>query len=195
MQEKELVKLSQEGNTEAFSALVAMHKTKIFNLAFGLTRDREVSDDLTQDVFIKAWTSLGSFRGRSEFGTWLYRIAVNRVRDEQRKRKRAWKEVSLEETGERAAEPSADPSPEEAERIEEEKRALVREAIATLPKKHQVVLALRDIEGLSYEEISSVLKLPPGTVESRLHRARKKLREKLEPFLIEEGGRHEVQRG
>jgi RNA polymerase sigma-70 factor (ECF subfamily) len=195
MQEKELVRLSQEGNKEAFSALVAMYKMKIFNLVFGLTRDREVSDDLTQDVFIKAWTSLASFRGESGFGTWLYRITVNRVKDEQRKKKRIWKEVSLEEIGERAAEPSVDPSPEEKERNEEERRALVHKALGVLPRKHQVVLALRDIEGLSYEEISSALKLPPGTVESRLHRARKKLREKLEPFLIEEGGRHEVQRG
>jgi len=175
--------------------LVNMYKAKIFNLAFGLTRDREVADDLTQDVFIKAWTSLGSFRGEAGFGTWLYRIAVNRIKDELRKKKHAWKEVSLEVIGERAAEAAADPPTEEKEKIEEEKRALVHKALAVLPRKHQVILGLREIEGLSYEEISSVLKLSPGTVESRLHRARKKLREKLHSFLIEEGGRHEVQRG
>jgi len=195
MQEKELVRLSREGNKEAFSALVEMYKTKIFNLAFGMTRDREVSDDVAQDVFLKAWMALGSFRGESGFGTWLYRIAVNRVKDELRKRKHSWREVPLEKTGERGIEASTDPSPEEKEHIEEERRSLVHKALAALPRKHQVILGLREIEGLSYEEISSVLKLSPGTVESRLHRARKKLREKLAPLLSEEGGGHEMQRG
>jgi len=103
--------------------------------------------------------------------------------------------VPLEKTGERGIEGSSGPLPEEKERIEEERRSLVRKALAALPRKHQVILGLREIEGLSYEEISSVLKLSPGTVESRLHRARKKLRERLAPLLSQEGCGHEMQRG
>jgi RNA polymerase sigma-70 factor (ECF subfamily) len=88
MEEKELVRLSREGKEEAFGELVKKYRIKVFNLAFSLTRDRDVADDLAQEAFIKAYYALPKFQSRSGFGTWLYRIAINHVRDYLRKKSR-----------------------------------------------------------------------------------------------------------
>ncbi|MGD0783270.1 MAG: sigma-70 family RNA polymerase sigma factor, partial [Candidatus Aminicenantales bacterium] len=122
----------------------------------------------------------------SEFGTWLYRIAVNHIKDHLRKIGRR-REVSLQEIaeGRLAAE---DPAPgREAERLAEERRAAVHKALRMLPPKYGVILTLRDVRGLSYEEIAAILKISPGTVDSRLFRARRQLRKKMAPFLTLEG--------
>ena len=188
MEDRKLIELAQEGNEESFSELVRRYQSKVFSMALNFTRDRETADDLSQEIFLKAYLALPKFRFKSEFGTWLYRVALNHVRDFLRKKGRI-KEVSLEEIGEISV---SDEGIEkrEKEREEERTKRLLRASVETLPPKYRIVLTLRDIQGLAYDEISRVLKVSPGTVDSRLHRARKMLRKKLLPRLSLEGGFH-----
>lgn len=191
MEEKDLVRLSKEGDEEAFSALVKKYKTKVFSLAFSLTRNHEIADDLAQEAFIKAYFALPKFRLNSEFGTWLYRITVNHVKDYLRKKGRIRKMI-LENIKEISFIQEDETVRKGKEHAEEQRRKLVHQAIHTLPEKHQIILSLRDIQGFSYGEIAKILKIFPGTVDSRLHRARKMLRKKLAPFLSQKGGNHEM---
>ncbi len=190
MDEKELIRRSQAGDGDAFGVLVERYKSKVFGLAYGFTRDRVAADDLAQEVFIKVYLSLSKFQAKSEFGTWLYRVAVNQIKDYLRKNKRWMKDIPLEEAGERVL-ASSDLGPEE-QRLQEGEREIVQVALARLPEKYRVILTLRDIDGLAYEDISGILNLSAGTVDSRLHRARRKLREKLAGRLTRQGGEHGV---
>ncbi|MGD2245298.1 MAG: sigma-70 family RNA polymerase sigma factor [Candidatus Aminicenantes bacterium] len=191
MEEKELVRLSREGSEKAFAELVKKYRIKVFNLAFSLTRDRDVADDLAQEVFIKAYYALPRFQSKSGFGTWLYRIAINHVRDFLRKKSRMI-QISIENIKESSILQEDKTMKEEKESTEEQRKQLVHQSIRSLPEKHQVILSLRDIQGFSYEEISKILKISPGTVDSRIHRARKMLRKKLAPFFSRKGGEHEL---
>jgi RNA polymerase sigma-70 factor (ECF subfamily) len=191
MEEKELVRQSKEGNEEAFASLVKKYKTKVFNLAWSLTRDRETADDLAQEVFIKAYLALPKFQFKSEFGTWLYRITVNQVKDYLRKKSKMSK-MLLAKTKEIPLVQENEMIKKEKEQISEQRRKFVHQCLQTIPEKYKVILSLRDIQGYSYEEITKILKISPGTVDSRLHRARKMLRKKLAPFFIQKGGNHEM---
>ena len=191
MEEKELVRRSQEGDEEAFGELVNKYKTKVFHLAYSLTHDQQTADDLAQEVFIKAYFALKRFKGQSEFGTWVYRIAVNHCRDFLRKKSRM-SQISFEDVQAKIAIKDDEMFPEEREKEAEERRRLMYEAIETLPDRYRVILSLRDIQGYSYDEITKILSLSPGTVDSRLHRARKMLRKKLEPYFSQQGGGHEL---
>ena len=191
MEENRLVEQSKQGDEEAFGVLVKKYKTKVFNLAYSFTKDRETADDLAQEVFIKVYYALEKFKFKSGFGTWLYRIAVNHLKDHLRKHAKE-RHISLEALG---REPSLSEDEikkkEKAQEVADRKK-LLYQALRSLPEKYQVILSLRDIQGHSYEEIAGILKLSPGTVDSRLHRARKMLRKKIEPFLSQEGGNHEM---
>jgi RNA polymerase sigma-70 factor (ECF subfamily) len=191
MEEKELVRLSKEGNEEAFASLVKKYKTKVFNLAWSLTHDRETADDLAQEAFIKAYVALPKFQFKSEFGTWLYRITINHTKDYLRKKSKMSK-MLFEKMKEMPLVQESEMMKKEKEQINEQRRKFVRQCLQTIPEKYQIILSLRDIQGFSYEEITKVLKLSPGTVDSRLHRARKMLRKKLAPFFIQKGGNHEM---
>ncbi len=186
MEEKELIRRSQSGDGDAFGVLIERYKGKVFSLAYGFTRDRAAADDLAQEIFIKAYFSLPRFKARSEFGTWLYRIAVNHAKDHLRKIRSRSRDVSIEDIGEQRLAP-VDKSQEDVQTTEE-RRALVLAALERLPDKYQIILTLRDIEGMSYEDISRILDLSPGTVDSRLHRARQKLRQRLTSSLNLPGG-------
>ena len=178
MEERDLVRRSQEGDKSAFALLVRRYNTKVCSLAYSFTRDAVLADDLAQDIFLKAWFGLARFKGRSEFGTWLYRIAVNRIKDHLRRRATS-REVPLDRASvEVRAIGTGQPGENEAE-DREQRTALVRRCLAGLPEKFRIILTLRDIEGLSYEELSRTLGLSAGTVDSRLFRARKLLREKV----------------
>lgn len=191
MEEKELVESSKEGNQEAFAALVEKYKTKVFYLAFSFTRDHEMADDLAQEVFIKAYCALPKFRFKSEFGTWLYRITVNHVKDFLRKKSRLSKMV-LESILENQLFQEDEIARKEKEQVSSQRKKLVHQCLQTLPEKYRVILTLRDIQGFSYQRITEILKISPGTVDSRLHRARKMLRKKLAPFLSQKGGNYEM---
>jgi RNA polymerase sigma-70 factor (ECF subfamily) len=191
MEESRLVERSQQGDEEAFGALVKKYKTKVFNLAYSFTRERETADDLAQEVFIKAYYALEKFQFKSGFGTWLYRIAVNHIKDHLRKHGKE-RHISLEALG---REPSQlENEFQKKERVQEasDRKKILYRALRSLPEKHQIILTLRDIQGHSYEEIADILKLSPGTVDSRLHRARAMLRKKIAPFLYQEGGNREM---
>jgi len=182
MEDRELIEKSREGDEEAFGMLVKKYEKKVFNLICSLTRNPDLADDLAQDVFIKAYLALNKFQHRSEFGTWLYRIAVNHTKDFLRK-KSSMPHVSFDTIEQTTILQEDETLKREAEQSEEQRRQTVFKALETLPEKHRMIINLRDVQGFSYEEIARILSVRPGTVDSRLHRARKLLRKKLEPLL------------
>lgn len=183
MEEKDLVRLSQQGDKESFGLLFKKYEAKVHNLAFQFTRNNAVADDLTQEIFIKAYFGLPKFRGQSEFGTWLYRIGVNHIKDYLRKKPRELPLVVVPEDPSGQAEAQA----REQEALDtERRRTLVRACLQGLPPKQRIILTLRDIQGMSYEEIARTLKISPGTVDSRLFRARRLLRKRVNAHLEKE---------
>jgi RNA polymerase sigma-70 factor (ECF subfamily) len=186
MDDKILVESARRGDRGAFETLVKRYEAKVYHLAYGFVQDPATADDLAQDIFVKIYCNLAKFKFESEFGTWLYRVAVNHIKDHLRKIGRR-KEVSLN-AFEDSRLGAHDPGPErEAERLNEERRTAIHKALLTLPPKYSVILTLRDVRGLAYEEIAGVLKISPGTVDSRLHRARRLLRKKMAPALHSSG--------
>ena len=183
MEDKELVRLSQQGDKESFGLLVKKYETKVYSLAFQFTRNAAVSEDLAQEIFIKAYFGLPKFKGESEFGTWIYRIGVNHIKDFLRKKP---KELSLEIVPEDKSARADARAEEQDVRANEQRRAVVMARLQDLPLKYRVILTLRDIEGLSYDEIAKTLKISAGTVDSRLFRARQSLRQRVNAFLDKE---------
>ncbi|MFO7981689.1 MAG: sigma-70 family RNA polymerase sigma factor [Candidatus Aminicenantes bacterium] len=177
MEEKELVQSAQKEDKDSFGILVERYRNKMFYLAYSMTNNRETADDLAQEVFIKAYRALPRFNLESKFSTWLYRIAINTIKDFHRKESGIEK-VSLDQ---RTDVPDAKNFKGEEEK--QEKLKLIRENINKLPEKHRIILTLRDVQGKSYSEIADILKIAPGTVDSRLFRARKKLRKVMAPYL------------
>ena len=194
MEEEQLVRLAQEGSPAAFEELVTKYQPKVFSMALSFTRNREAADDLAQEIFLKAYLALPRFHGKSEFGTWLYRISVNHIKDFLRKKGRA-KEVSLDDVPEVSFSDREQTEKAQEERETEARRTLVQRFVQSLPEKYRVIVTLRDIQGLAYEDISRILRLSPGTVDSRLHRARRMLRLRLAPYLTAEGGANELSQG
>ena len=146
MEEKQLVRLAQDGSPAAFEELVAKYQPKVFSMALSFTRNREAADDLAQEVFLKAYLALPRFHGKSEFGTWLYRISVNHIKDFLRKKGRA-KEVSLDDVREVSFSDREQTEKAEQERETESRRTLVQRFVQGLPEKYRVILTLRDIQG------------------------------------------------
>lgn len=177
MKEKDLVHKAQSGSEEAFAALVKKYRIKMFNLAYSLTHSQEAADDLAQDIFIKAYISLPKFQHKSEFGTWLYRIGVNTIKDHLRKESRA-KIIPYDENLAGHAPQVDELAQREKEQEDTDRKQALYAAIRSLPEKYRIILTLRDIQGYPYGEIVKILKISPGTVDSRLHRARKMLRKK-----------------
>ena len=178
MEEKELVCLAQAGAAEAFGILVQKHETKVYTLTLRMTRNPEDARDLAQESFLLAYRKLSTFRMESSFSTWICRLAANLCIDFLRKEKRrrdrfiqvGWNE-NLQIT-DQWAEPQV-----KVERMEQ--RRALEKGIEKLSEEHRRILLLREVGGLSYEEIGAVLKLAPGTVKSRLARARCSLRDIL----------------
>jgi RNA polymerase sigma-70 factor (ECF subfamily) len=173
----------------AFDEIVQQHKNRIYHYVCRMTHDSPEAEDLTQEVFIKAYQSLSTIRQEAAVDTWLYRIATNLVIDRFRRRKRgplAWLPWSGEdEEGDPLAEvPATDRSSNPAAVAElTELQARVHQAIATLPPKLRSAVVLHDMEGLSYEEVAAVVGCPVGTVKSRLFNGRNLLRRKLACYV------------
>jgi RNA polymerase sigma-70 factor, ECF subfamily len=162
-----LIKTFQEGDKDAFSILVNRYNEKVRNLIFRILSEVSIVDDLSQDVFIKVYESLNYFRFESSFYTWLYRITVNKCRDEIRKRK-VRKFTSLDfifSNGVEMKHPD-----DQYDRIESD--LLVSEALSKLSSKQREIIILKDLNDLSYQEIGEILNCEIGTVKSRLSRAR-----------------------
>jgi len=184
--ERLLIERCRAGDIEAFEPLVEKYRQRVWRLAFQVLRDREEAWDCAQDAFVRAFQSLASFRGQSAFYTWLFRIAMNVATDRLRSRgaqARAFgtQAIPAEEWERTAPDPEA--RPDEAA-LGAERRERISQALDTLPPNARAIIMLSDVEGLSYREIASVLNCPIGTVMSRLHNARKRLRSALGPMLL-----------
>jgi RNA polymerase sigma-70 factor (ECF subfamily) len=183
--ESGLVDLCRRGDPEAFARLVSLHERMVYNLAARLLGDAEEARDLSQEVFLLVYRTLGRFEGKSSLKTWIYRIVVNQCRNRQRwwRRRRRERSCPLEDVTPsdeaRMAVSAGSRSPfDELERREQSGR--VQAALARISFDHRAVLLLREVEGLSCEEIAAALHVPSGTVKSRLSRARDGLRAALQ---------------
>ena len=178
-----MIQRLQKGDREAFNELVVQYEKQIINIAYGMLSDREDALDAAQEVFIKVYKNISSFKGQSSLTTWIYRITANVCNDILRKRQRSAKTISLypsdDDDDNRQGEiADTSPTPEAVLEQSEAQRA-VREGIASLSDDFRTVITLCDIEGCSYEKASQILGLPQGTIKSRLNRARNALRKKL----------------
>lgn len=180
MTEQELVSRAKQGDQEAFSELVEANQNRIYTLALRMTGSPEDGADLAQEAFLRAWRSLPSFQGESNFSTWLYRLTSNLCIDflrREKRRKAVTAAVPLD--GEENSPPAQVPDHRftpESELERRELRAAVDRGLAKLSDDHRQVLVLRELEGLSYVEIAGRLELEEGTVKSRIARARLALR-------------------
>lgn len=163
-----------EGDENAFKTLVKRHKEKVRHIIYLTLGSTDSVDDIAQDVFITVYRSLSKFRFESQFTTWIYRITVNKCKDHLRRTKIRSIFTSVRED---EVDPSYTPSHEDRDVSE-----IVRGAIAKLPEKLRVPLMLKDLEGMSYQEIAETINCEIGTVKSRIFRAREGLREILKPF-------------
>lgn len=178
----ELVERFQQGNELSFQLLVERYQNRIRNLVYSIFRDHALADDIAQEVFIKAYRALPSFRYESSFYTWLYRIAINKSRDEMRHRK-LQRFFSLEQLDEGAeAEIQARIATQPRNTDDQEIVAL---GLKLVPEPFKSAVILRDIEGMPYEEIAEILQCELGTVKSRIARGRAMLRKALKPLLEE----------
>jgi RNA polymerase sigma-70 factor (ECF subfamily) len=182
----ELVKRAQRGERGAFDLLVLRYQHKVVKLVARLLRDPTEAEDVAQEAFVKAYRALASFRGDSAFYTWLYRIAVNTARNAMasRQRRPLDYEADLSETEQSAvASRMSHSDTPEATVLSDEIHATVNRAVADLPEDLRTAIILREIEGLSYEEIAAAMDCPVGTVRSRIFRAREAIDRNLKPLL------------
>lgn len=190
-QEAQIVRRVLEGDVNAFETLVVEYEKNVYAITQRMTGNPEDAADMTQETFIKAYNSLSAFRGDSKFSVWLYRIATNVCLDFLRSRGRK-PTVSLsveDEDGEETQMEISDESHSPERLLERDlTRDAVRRGLKALAPEYRQILLLREIQGLSYEEISEALSLEVGTVKSRIFRARKRLC----AFLIEDGNIPEV---
>jgi RNA polymerase sigma-70 factor (ECF subfamily) len=176
----------KQGEAAAFEELVAERSGEIYGLLFRLTENSEEARDLTQETFLRAFQSIGSFRGEADLRTWIYRIAINQARNRWRWWRRRSREttVSLDATngqsgqtiGAMLAESANNP---EQNTLAHERELALRAALQKVGRAYRETLILRDIEGFTYEEIATTLEINVGTVKSRLARGRQELRQKL----------------
>lgn len=175
-EEQILVMRAQRGEQDAFRVLVERYQKLVYTLALRMLNVPADAEDAAQEAFLSAWKALPRFRMDAKFSTWLYRLTVNAATDVLRRRRKEPDSLDDAERPVQAAD-STDTPEEAAQRTE--RRAMVRRAIGALSESHRQILLLREVAGLSYEEIGAALELSPGTVRSRLARARKELREEL----------------
>jgi RNA polymerase sigma-70 factor (ECF subfamily) len=166
VQEQDLVRRAKAGSREAFGQLVSRFQLPVYRVVRGILSDPSASEDVAQEVFLKAFAGLARFRGEAGIFTWLYRIAVNEAL--RARKQRGFVDLdAVAEVEAPAPEPDAEPAPT---------LATLEALLKKLPDDFRAIVVLRDLEGLSYTEISETLEIPLGTVESRLFRARQELR-------------------
>ena len=182
----ELIREAQADSHAAFETLVRRYAERAYRAAYRVVRDQQAAEEVLQEALIKAYRALPRFEARSSFYTWLYRITVNLALDRRRRGKRApaveWDDTIAHEIDPRACARASRRIPR-SRSLRLEVRELVAEGIQTLPDGQREVLLLREVDGLSYEEIAETMQISKGTVMSRLHYARKKMM----AFLVERG--------
>ncbi len=186
LKDSALIKAFQAGDPAVFDELVHRHKDSVFNLCYRFLGDHQEANDSAQEIFIKVYRSLKKFRFKSSFSTWLYRIAVNtcknRIKSLEYRLKKRTKRLDNHEmgTGSNLSDELVDESQSPMLELEKKERSrIVQQAISTLSETKRSVILLRDIEGLTYDEIADVTGLNLGTVKSKLARARADLRNRL----------------
>lgn len=185
--DQELVERAQKGDKRAFELLVIKYQRKVARLLSRMVRDAAEVEDISQEAFIKAYRALPGFRGESAFYTWLYRIAVNTAKNHLVARGRR-APTSTQFDNEEAegfddAESLRDNSTPDAELQSKQIAQAVNQAVDALPEELRTAITLREIDGLSYEEIAQMMDCPIGTVRSRIFRAREAIAEKIRPML------------
>jgi RNA polymerase sigma-70 factor (ECF subfamily) len=198
-----LVARARSGDREAYRVLVERYQRRVFHLAYSLVRNREDAADISQEVFVKVYLRLDTFKGDSNFATWLFRIASNLAIDLIRRRgtnapvefeegAAATLEGSELHGSGIAAQLEANP---QRHTLRRELREKLEEALSRLPEKHRAILLLREVEGLSYEQIAEALEIPAGTVMSRLFHARAKMQKLLSDYVVVEERKGGVNEG
>ena len=183
----QLVTASKGGDQDAFSLLVQRYQRRVFNLVLRMLQDYEEASETTQEAFLAAWQGLPAFRGEARFSTWLYRIAYNCALKQLELRKR---DRTLQQAlqAEQALESSGEA--QKMAHIEAlDSQELVHEQLSQLPAKYRIVLVLRHLQDMTYEEMAEVLTMPIGTIKTHLFRARNLLKERLQVF---EHGQHQT---
>ena len=184
-----LVEQVRQGDRRAFRLLVERHRERIYRVALGMLRSPDDALDAVQEVFIRVHGRLAEFKGESAFGTWLVRVTVNYCIDRQRRQKTWDARFVVDNEWEGVSEEGP-----EHQLMNAQVGAALQRALAELGEEHRTAIQLREVNGLSYEEIAEVMNCPKGTVMSRLHHARKKLQLALRPFLEEAGERDLAER-
>jgi len=186
-----LVERAQAGDARAYELLVIKYQRRIERLAGHMARDPHLAQDIAQETFLQAWRALPGFRGEAQFFTWLYRIALNTAKKALMARKRDWTltQAALDdETFSPQGEPSTHASPE-SELAAREIAETVHAAMQALSADLREAITLREIEGMSYEEIAEAMNCPVGTVRSRIFRAREAISAKVKPLLSHQTGK------
>lgn len=176
-----LIASARDGDMEAFHELVERHQTALFNIVLRTVKDSAIAEDVTQDAFVRAWRSLGQFRGGNVRG-WLMRIAVNRAYDTLRSQKRRPADsLDAMEYEPRAQWSAGGMTPERPEGHAERRELseVLEQLLAKLPDDQRTAMLLVDLEGFSYDEAAGIMAVAPGTIKSRISRARARLREEM----------------
>lgn len=181
-EDMQLVVASQAGDQDAFAQLVQLHQRRVFNLIFRMLHDYDEANEVTQETFLAAWQGLPSFRGDARFSTWLYRIAYNCCLKQLENRKRDKVLQAFIQQEEQLLQQDNRDAQMSAELESRGNQALVREYLFQLPAKYRIVLILRHLQDMTYEEMAEILTVPIGTIKTHLFRARHLLRERLEAF-------------
>ena len=184
-----VIERASNGDGDAFETLIRKHQASVFTLAYRMLGNRAEAEEMAQEIFFKAFRALKRFERRSRFSTWLYSIATNHCLNQLESRRRRPRLQELNRSARKEGTPGplldqiADPTPGADQALEQaDLQRQVQEQLLTLTPAHRSILVLRDIQGLAYEEIGEILSLEPGTVRSRLHRARMELKERLKPY-------------
>lgn len=187
--DRDLVLACQHREPQAFEELVKRHQRTVYGLLYQLAPDWEDTSDLAQEVFIRVWRNINNLRNPASFRSWLTQIVTNLFYDELRKRPRKLPTVSMDEgldddesDGLTRDIPDSSAIPEE-KALNKEISEVIRQAMLRLPEQFRTAIVLREVEGLSYEEIAVITQTEMGTVKSRIARARTKLQELLKPYL------------
>lgn len=181
LDERKLIERASGGDAAAFNRLLEAHERRMYAVALRMCGNREDAQDCLQEAMLRVYRAMGSFKGQSSFSTWVYRITMNTCLDELRKKKNK-QATSLDSLLDTGWSPSDDSSAPEKHAVQNEVRKCLHDAIRELPEDMRSAVVLRDIHGLSYEEIAQSLDINVGTIKSRISRGRGKLREKLKGF-------------
>jgi RNA polymerase sigma-70 factor (ECF subfamily) len=188
MSEWLLIEQLKQGEEAAFKTIVTTWQDMVYNTALGILQNPEDAEDVAQEVFVQVYESIHSFKGESKFSTWLYRITITKSMDHIRRKKRKKRFAGIQHLFNSDNEPVYDPPDFNHPGVSldnKERAAILLKAVKNLPENQQIAFTLHKMEGLSYQEVSEVMKTTVSSVESLLHRAKNNLKKTLEKYYNE----------